>query len=146
VFRLWRLYDSSARRFFASAQNWRYADTERSLMPEKKFLGRKPTPKRRRKRLTVAGPNVSFARSGQGDHCSMPLTAQSQERAQQEEKDGDLSTLEGKLTCECGARVGARRRPWMDGPKGGPLAPTLHYPRKAPRPPARKRGPEKRIR
>lgn len=41
--------------------------------------------------------------------------------------------LEDRLFCQCGAPVGALRKPWMDGPKGGPLHPTLHYPHKRPR-------------
>lgn len=64
------------------------------------------------------------------DYCSKPLTAQSQARAEEAERAGTLDTLEGELLCECGERVGARHRPWMDGPNGGPLAPSLHHPKK----------------
>jgi len=115
-------------------------------MFKKVLIGRKPTPKRRRISVSIAGPMVSLPRSGQKDYCSKPLTAQSQALAEKAEQNGTLPTLESELRCECGERVGARRRPWMDGPKGGPLVPTLHYPHKAPRPSARKRGPNKRIR
>ena len=114
-------------------------------MFKKVLIGRKPTQKRRRNRLSVAGQMVSFARSGQGDYCSKPLTTQSQALAEKAEQERTLSTLEGGLLCECGERVGARHRPWMDGPMGGSLVPTLHYPHKAPRPSARKREPYKRI-
>lgn len=109
-------------------------------MFKKVLIGRKPALKRRRNRLSAVGLVV-----GEKDYCSKPLTAQSQARARKAKQDGTLSMLEGELFCECGERVGARRRPWMDGSLGGPLAPTLHYPREAPLPPARKRGTYKRI-
>ena len=75
------------------------------------------------------------------DHCSRPLTSDSQARALKAEQDGKLPTLAGELRCECGAHVGAVRKPHLDGPKGGPLHPTLHYPDKPTRSPARKRNP-----
>jgi len=78
------------------------------------------------------------------DHCSKPLMPESQARAQQAEQDGILDTLEDLLRCECGAHVGAIRKPHMDGPKGGPLHPTRHYPAKPPKPyRSGKRGPSK---
>lgn len=52
----------------------------------------------------------------------------------QAEQDFVLDTLDGFLRCECGAAVGAIRKPHMDGPKGGPLHPTLHYPAKPAKP------------
>ncbi len=59
-------------------------------------------------------------------------------------QDGELGTLEDLLRCECGAHVGAIRKPHMDGPKGGPLHPTLHYPAKPTKPyRSGKRGPSK---
>jgi hypothetical protein len=67
------------------------------------------------------------------DHCYMRLTSESQVRAQKAEQDGTLHLLAGELLCECGAHVGAVRKPHLDGPKGGPLHPTSHYPHKAPR-------------
>jgi hypothetical protein len=64
----------------------------------------------------------------------MPLTAQSQARAEKAEQDGTLSMQEcDELLCECGERVGAIRKPWMGGPNGAPLVPTPHYPKKFPR-------------
>jgi hypothetical protein len=66
------------------------------------------------------------------NHCSRPLTPESQASAEKAELDGSLDMLDGELRCECGAHVGAIRTPWTDGPKGGPLHPTLHYPQKAP--------------
>jgi hypothetical protein len=100
-------------------------------MDKKVILGRKkPKSKRRGLRVAGLGPIATFARSGREDYCSKPLTAQSQARAEKAEQDGSLSMLEGELFCECGERVGARHRPWMDGPMGGPLVPTLHYPQK----------------
>lgn len=80
------------------------------------------------------------------DYCYKPLTSESQARAEKAEQDGTLDMLEGELRCECGAHVGALRKPWMDGPKGGPLHPTNHSPYKPPRPPARKRYDSKRFR
>jgi len=77
------------------------------------------------------------------DHCSKPLTAESLARAEKAEQDGRLA-LEDDLRCECGARVSACHMPWLDGPKGGRLHPTNHYPHKEPRRPAPgKRGPAK---
>jgi hypothetical protein len=67
------------------------------------------------------------------DYCSKPLTAQSQARAEEAKHANTLSMLDGELLCECGEQVGARPRPWMDGPKGGPLVPTLHNPKKVSR-------------
>jgi len=88
----------------------------------------------------IAGPCrprrivASLARSGRKDKCSQPLTSESQARAEKAELDGTLSMLDGELYCECGERVGARRKPpWMGGPKGSSLAPTSHYPHKSPR-------------
>ena len=74
------------------------------------------------------------------DYCSKPLTAQSQERAEKAKQADTLSTLDGELLCECGEHVGARPRPWMDGPKGGALVPTLHYPKKFSRKPVNPSG------
>jgi hypothetical protein len=69
------------------------------------------------------------------DHCSKTLTAHSQALAEKAEESGTLFLLDGELYCECGARVGAHRRPQMDGPNGGRLWPTLHYPKKISRKP-----------
>jgi len=96
----------------------------------KKGIGRKSTPKRRGFRLLTRGPIVSFARSGREDYCSKPLTAGSKARADKAQSDGTLSLLENAPTCECGARVGARRSP-MSAPDACLLVPTLHYPHKA---------------
>jgi 1,6-anhydro-N-acetylmuramate kinase len=74
------------------------------------------------------------------DYCSKPLTAQSQARAEQAKQTDTLFTLEGELLCECGEHVGARSTPWMYGPQGGPLAPTLHYPKKISRKPVNPSG------
>jgi len=74
------------------------------------------------------------------DNCSKSLTAQSQAIAEKAEEGGTLTLLEGELYCECGARVGAHRKPWMDGPNGGPLWPTMHYPKKFSRKPANPSG------
>jgi len=67
------------------------------------------------------------------DHCSKPLTPESQARAEKAERDGRLAR-EDDLRCECGARVGAIRKAYLDGPKCGPLHPTLHYPAKPTKP------------
>jgi hypothetical protein len=80
------------------------------------------------------------------NHCYLPLASESQALAQKAEQDGTLGMLEGVLHCECGARVGALRKPYLDGPKGGPLHPTTHSPYKPPRPLARKRYASKRCR
>jgi hypothetical protein len=89
----------------------------------------------------LCGPLATLSRM---DHCSKPLMPESQARAQQAEQDGELDTLEDLLRCECGAHVGAIRKPHMDGPKGGPLHPTQHYPAKPPKPYRNgKRGPSK---
>ena len=97
------------------------------------FGSKKSKPKRRGFRVAGLGPIATFTRTGREDYCSKPLAAQSQARAEKAEQDGDLSRLEGQLLCECGESVGARHTPWMDGPMGGPLVPTLHYPKKVPR-------------
>lgn len=101
-------------------------------MFKKVSVGRKPTRKRRGTRLLVSSA-VAFSRSTGQDYCSKSLTAQSQAHAAKAEQDGTLREDELLDECECGERVGARRRPWMDGPNGGPLVPTLHYPHKFPR-------------
>lgn len=93
--------------------------------------------------LARPGCGVTLARM---DHCSRPLTSESQTRAQKAEQDGTLDMLAGELHCECGAHVGAVRKPYLDGPRGGPLHPTTHSPYKPPRPPARKRYDSKRFR
>lgn len=71
-----------------------------------------------------------FSNSRQGDICSKPLTAESQTLAAEASQAGKLSSLDGKLLCECGERVCARRKPSMDGPKGGQWWPTTHSPKK----------------
>lgn len=91
------------------------------------------TPKSRKKKVSGGSRRIRinhflFGSSGQGEHCSKPLRTQSQTIAASQ--TGDLSTLDGKLLCECGEYVGARTKPWMDGPKGGRLWPTAHYPKK----------------
>jgi hypothetical protein len=80
------------------------------------------------------------------NRCSSPLTAQSQERALKAEIEGNLDILDGQLRCECGAHVGAIRKPHLEGPNGGRLHPTLHYAPKPERQPARKRYDSKRFR
>ena len=104
-------------------------------MDKKVILGRKkPKSSRRGLRVANLGPLAAFARSGREDYCSKPLTAQSQAQAEKAEQDGTLSMQEcDELLCECGERVGAVRKPWMGGPNGAPLVPTLHYPKKFPR-------------
>lgn len=74
------------------------------------------------------------------EHCSKPLTSQSQALAEKAEKDDNLSQLDGELYCECRARVGAVRKPWLDGPNGGPLRPTTHYPKAISRKPENPSG------
>jgi hypothetical protein len=64
----------------------------------------------------------------------MPLTSESRARAVKAEQDGTLDMLDGELLCECGAHVGAVRKSYLDGPKGGPLHPTLHHPAKPTKP------------
>jgi hypothetical protein len=77
------------------------------------------------------------------DYCSKLLTSESQDRAAKAEKDGTLDRLDD-LVCECHARVGAVRKPWMDGPNGGPLRPKDHYESEPPKPyHSGKRGPSK---
>jgi hypothetical protein len=70
------------------------------------------------------------------EHCSKPLTAQSEALAEEANQVGRLSSTDGELHCECGERVSACRKPWMDGPKGGRWWPTPHYPKKYSRKPA----------
>ena len=69
------------------------------------------------------------------NRCSKPLTAESEIRAEEARQAGTLSMLDGELFCECGERVGAVSRPWMEGPKGGRLTPTPHFPKKISRKP-----------
>lgn len=87
--------------------------------------------------LLCAGQKSNIIRM---DHCYMPLMPDSQERAQEAEHEDILDTLENLLRCECGAHVGAIRKPYLDGPNGGPLHPTSHYPAK----PVRRHGNGKR--
>jgi hypothetical protein len=101
------------------------------MLRKRQPVGRKANRRRRGRGITVLG--YSFVPRRGEDYCSKSLTAQSQARAEKAEQESDLSMLEGELLCECGERVGARHRPWLDGPIGGPLAPTLHYPKKFPR-------------
>jgi hypothetical protein len=60
------------------------------------------------------------------NYCTRPLRADSQALAQEAERIGVLDEFHGY--CECEALVGAVRKPHLDGPKGGPLHPTDHYP------------------
>ena len=64
------------------------------------------------------------------NNCYGPLDADSLKRAQ-EEYDNSFSVdlLNGRLRCECGARVGAIR------PESGKFKPTLHLPYKERRKP-----------
>jgi hypothetical protein len=64
------------------------------------------------------------------ERCSKPLTPQSQALAEEASETGRLSSLEGELYCECGERVSACRKPWMDGPQGGRWWPSDHHPKK----------------
>lgn len=66
------------------------------------------------------------------EHCSKPLVAQSEALAEEANQAGRLSSTEGELYCECGERVSACRKPWMDGPTGGRWWPTRHYPKMPP--------------
>jgi hypothetical protein len=68
------------------------------------------------------------------EHCSKSLKTESRLRAEKAELDGALSTVDGELLCECGAHVGSISKPHLDGPKGGPLHPTRHYPAKPNKP------------
>ena len=78
------------------------------------------------------------------DHCSKPLKAESQARALKAEAEGNLDALYGQLYCECGEPVGAVRKPYLDGPNGGSLRTTSHYPHTPPKPyRSGKRGPSK---
>jgi hypothetical protein len=61
-----------------------------------------------------------------------------QERAAKAYNEGTLGLLDGELRCRCGASVGARKSNMGDF-----FAPTRHSVYKAPRQPARKRGPRK---
>lgn len=103
---------------------------------DKEVILRRKKPKSKRRGLRVAGlgPIAGFARPGREDYCSKPLTAESQAQAENAERNGTLSMQEcNELLCECGERVGAVRKPWMGGPNGAPLVPTLHYPKIFPR-------------
>lgn len=61
-----------------------------------------------------------------------------QERAARAYSEGTLDLLDGELRCRCGASVGARKSNMGDF-----FVPTRHPVYKAPRQPARKRGPRK---
>jgi len=94
-------------------------------------------PKRKPKgRLVVRGR--SFAIKIKNECQSSVLPDEYQERAAKAYSEGALDLLDGELRCNCGARVGARKSNMGDF-----FAPTRHPVYKAPRQPARKRGPRK---
>lgn len=69
------------------------------------------------------------------DECFRRLTERSSALAEAARIDGTLEDLNGKLHCECGATVGARKTNM-----GYYLVPTRHPVYKEPRQPARKRA------
>jgi hypothetical protein len=102
-----------------------------------KRVGRKP------KRKGIRIPRqVSFASPPYKDPCYGPLNAESQARAAEADRMGNLDLLDGKLRCECGKMVGAKRA--VDGDYFQP-DPRPHERYKGPRQPARKRDYGKRI-
>lgn len=76
------------------------------------------------------------------DPCYGPLTKVSQTRAAKAHEMGTLDLLDGKLRCECGKMVDAKRATMGDyfDP-----APRPHERYKEPRQPARKRDSGKRV-
>lgn len=74
------------------------------------------------------------------DECFRGLTEQSGALAEAARLEGTLEDLDGKLRCECGALVGARKTNMGDY-----LVPVRHSTYKEPRQPARKRDYGKRI-
>lgn len=94
-------------------------------------------PKRKSKgRLIVRGRPFSIKIKNECQSSILP--DEYQERAAKAYSEGTLDLLDGELRCNCGARVGARK-----SNVGDFFAPTRHRIYKAPRQPARKRGPHK---
>ncbi len=95
-------------------------------------------PKRKPKGLLILGgpPFTGIKIKNECQYSILP--DEYQERAAKAYSDGTLDMLDGKLRCKCGASVGARRSNMGDF-----FAPTRHSVYKAPRQPARKRGPRK---
>jgi hypothetical protein len=116
------------------------ADTRRLLVydvPMKKKVGKKL----RRKGLRISTARL-FSTFRPKDPCYGPLAKESQERAVEADRMGNLDLLDGQLRCECGKMVGAKRSAMGSYFEPDPRP---HERYKEPRQPARKRGPEKRT-
>lgn len=95
-------------------------------------------PKRKPKGRLVGRAPLSHWINIKNECQSSILPDEYQERAAKAYSDGMLWLLDGELRCKCGASVGARKSNMGDF-----FAPTRHSVYKAPRQPARKRGPRK---
>jgi hypothetical protein len=88
------------------------------------------------------GALLSFATPKYKDPCYGPLTERSQQEAAEADEKGTLFLLDGKLICECGKLVGAKKSRMSSRFDPDPRP---HERYKEPRQPARKRGYGKRI-
>jgi hypothetical protein len=95
-------------------------------------------PKRKVKGRLVGRAPLSHWINIKNECQSFILPDEYQERAAKAYSDGMLWLLDGELRCKCGASVGARKSNMGDF-----FAPARHSVYKAPRQPARKRGPRK---
>jgi hypothetical protein len=96
------------------------------------------TPRRKPKGRLVGRAPLSHWINIKSECQSSVLPDEYQERAAKAYSEGMLWLLDGELRCKCGASVGARKSNMGDF-----FAPTRHLVYKAPRQPARKRGPRK---
>lgn len=95
-------------------------------------------PKRKPKGRLVVSSRLFAGIKIKNECQSFILPDEYQERAAKAYSEGTLDMLDGGLRCKCGASVGAKKSSMGDF-----FAPTRHSVHKAPRQPARKRGPRK---
>jgi hypothetical protein len=106
------------------------------------MLKKRVVGKKRRKDIRIATGRLSFATPRYKDPCYGPLTKESQERAAEADRMGNLDLLDGQLRCDCGKMVGAKRSTMGSYFEPDPRP---HERYKEPRQPARKPGPRKRL-
>ena len=108
-------------------------------MPVGRVIFGKPKRKPKHKGVKVAARPL-FTAPKIKDECYRRLTEESNAQAEAARLEGTLEDLDGKLRCECGASVGARKTSMGDY-----LVPTRHSVYKEKRQPPRKRDYGKRI-